>query len=309
MAKNLITGDLINQTRRNVAGPKILVIDDEHGIREGCRRILEAEKYQVEVAETGELGIEAARSEQINIALIDLKLPGMDGLTVLGELRKINSQIIPIIITGHGSIETAVEAIKGGAFDFIAKPFTPDQILKIIDKALAQIKERQEGLDKKQERRERIVDEFNSLNVVDEILAKYHYSAVSLIAMLQDIQKQFNYLPQNLLRHVASSLNVPLTRVYGISTFYKAFSLKRRGKHLIDVCLGTACHVRGGLNILERMERELGIKNGETTYDEKFSLKSVRCVGCCGLAPVVVIDDEFHGKLTQDKVTKILAQY
>jgi len=104
-------------------------------------------------------------------------------------------------------------------------------------------------------------------------------------------------------------MNVPLTRVYSISTFYKAFSLKPRGKHLINVCLGTACHVRGGMKILERLERELGIKNEETTYDEKFSLKSVRCVGCCGLAPVIVIDNEFHGNLTQEMIPKVLAKY
>ena len=97
--------------------------------------------------------------------------------------------------------------------------------------------------------------------------------------------------------------------MYSISTFYKAVSLKPRGEHLIDFWLGTACHVRGGMNILERLERDLGIKNGETTYDEKFSLKSVRCVGCCGLAPVVVIDEEFFGKLTQDKIPKILNKY
>lgn len=288
---------------------KILVIDDERGIREGCRRILEFENYQVVVAETGEKGIDVAKTDKFDLALIDLKLPGIDGLAVLNELRKIDSEIVPIIITGHGTVETAVEAMKAGAFDFVAKPFTPDEIISVVDKGLVQIKERREGLELKQEKRERVFDELNSLTIVEEILARYNYNEASLIAILQDIQKQFNYLPQNLLRHVALAMNISLTRVYSISTFYSAFSLKPRGKHLIDVCLGTACHVRGGMNIMERLERELGIKNGETTYDEKFSLKSVRCVGCCGLAPVVVIDDEFHGKLVQDKVPKILAKY
>jgi len=288
---------------------KILVIDDERGIREGCRRILESENYQVVVAETGENGVEVAQAEKIGLALIDLKLPGMDGLAVLNELRKIDSEIIPIIITGHGTVETAVEAMKAGAFDFVSKPFTPEQIINVVEKGLVQIKERQQGLELKQEKRESVFDELNSLTIVDEILARYSFNEASLIAILQDIQKQFNYLPQNLLRYVALTMNIPLTRVYSISTFYSAFSLKPRGKHLIDVCLGTACHVRGGMNVMERLERELGIKNGETTYDEKFSLKSVRCVGCCGLAPVVVIDDEFHGKIAQEKVPKILSKY
>ena len=288
---------------------KILVIDDERGIRLGCRRILEPENYQVLVAENGTQGLELAKSDRIDMALIDLKMPDIDGLEVLQEIRKINAETIPIIISGHGTVEVAVEAMKAGAFDFITKPFTPDQLLKVVEKGLSQQKERLEGLELKKDHRERTVDDLNSLSIVDEIMAKYQYQNSALIAILQDIQKQFNYLPQNLLRYVALRMSVPLTRVYGISTFYKAFSLKPRGKHLIDVCLGTACHVRGGLNIMERFERELGVKNGETTYDEKFSLKSVRCVGCCGLAPVVVIDDEFHGKLNQEMIPKILSRY
>jgi len=288
---------------------KILVIDDEKGIREGCRRILEPENYQILLAENGTQGLEVAKSEQVDMALIDLKMPDIEGLEVLKEIRKIDAQTIPIIVSGHGTIETAVEAVKAGAFDFITKPFTPDQLLKVIEKGLGQKKERLKGLELKQDKREIAVDDLNSLPIADEIMAHYNYRDSALIAILQDIQKRFNYLPQGLLRYIALRMEVPLTRVYGISTFYKAFSLKPRGKHLIDVCLGTACHVRGGMNILERLERELGIKNGETTYDEKFSLKSVRCVGCCGLAPVVVIDDEFHGKLNQEMIPKILGNY
>jgi NADH:ubiquinone oxidoreductase subunit E len=288
---------------------KILVIDDERGIREGCRRILEPENYQVLMAENGTQGLELARTDQVAVALIDLKMPGIDGLEVLKEIRKINAEIITIIVSGHGTIESAVEAMKAGAFDFITKPFTPDQLLKIIDKGLSQKIERLKGLELKKEHREQVVDDLNSMAIADEIMARYQYRAAALIAILQDIQKQFNYLPQNLLRYVAIRMDVPLTRVYSISTFYKAFSLKPRGKHLINVCLGTACHVRGGMKIMERLERDLGIKNEETTYDEKFSLKSVRCVGCCGLAPVIMIDSEFHGNLTQEMIPKVLAKY
>lgn len=288
---------------------KILVIDDERGIREGCRRILESENYQVLMAENGSQGLELARNDRVDVALIDLKMPGIDGLEVLREIRKINAEIIPIIVSGHGTIEAAVEAMKAGAFDFITKPFEPDQLLKVIDRGLDQKKERLKGLELKKEHREQAIDDLNSMAIADEIMARYHYRDAALIAILQDIQKRFNYLPQNLLRYVALRMNVPLTRVYSISTFYKAFSLKPRGKHLINVCLGTACHVRGGMKIMERLERELGIKNEETTYDEKFSLKSVRCVGCCGLAPVIVIDNEFHGNLTQEMIPKVLAKY
>ncbi len=288
---------------------KILVIDDELGLREGCRRICEPEGYEVLTAENGRSGLDIAASNQIDCALIDLKLPDMDGLDVLKKIKENDPEIVPIIISGHGTIEVAVEAMKLGALDFVSKPFTPDELMDVVNKALREKIERQQGLEKTQEHRERAVDDLNSMTIVDEIMARYDYRDSALIAILQDIQKQFNYLPQNLLRYVALRINIPLPRVYSISTFYKAFSLKPRGRHLIDVCLGTACHVRGGMNIMERLERELGIKNGETTYDEKFSVKSVRCVGCCGLAPVIVIDDEFHGKLNQEQIPKILAKY
>ena len=154
-----------------------------------------------------------------------------------------------------------------------------------------------------------IQDVFGSYEFIENILAKYHYDDAGLIGILQDIQRSKNYLPQDDLRYIALRMNVPLPRIYSIATFYKAFSLKPRGKHTVKVCLGTACHVKGGVNILERLERDLGIKEGETTYDMQFSLESVRCVGCCGLAPVIVIGDEFYGNLTQDKIPRILKKY
>ncbi|MFQ6092154.1 MAG: NADH-quinone oxidoreductase subunit NuoE [bacterium] len=288
---------------------RILIIDDERGMREGCRRILESEGYTVETAENGEVGLSKIRERPFDLALLDLKMPGLSGIEVLKQIRHTRLEIIPIMITGHASVQTAVEAMKLGAFDYVEKPFTPDDLLAIVAKALEGRKEELEAERTLQARREQAMAELRRLDVIDDILQKYDYTESGLIAILQDIQRKMNYLPQSVLRFVANRLNVPLTRVYGIATFYKAFSLKPRGRHLINVCLGTACHVRGGVRIMERLERELDIKAGETTYDARFSMESVRCVGCCGLAPVVVIDDNFHGKLTQDKIPKILRQY
>lgn len=127
--------------------------------------------------------------------------------------------------------------------------------------------------------------------------------------MLQDIQKKKGYLPEADLRCMAAELRVPLSRLFGLATFYKAFSLVPRGRHSVHVCLGTACHVRGGMRLLDKLERDLGIHAGETTEDRRFTLDAVRCVGCCGLAPVVVIDENFHGKLTQSKLNRVLKKY
>jgi len=288
---------------------RVLVIDDEKGMRQGCRRILEPEGYTVETAENGEAGLAKIREHPFDVALLDLKMPGLSGIEVLRQIRLEQPETIPIMITGHASVQTAVEAMKLGALDYVEKPFTPDDLLAIVKKALEGKKERREAERAQQERRQRALGELRRLDLIEEILQKHNYAESNLIAILQESQRQINFLPQSVLRFVAQRMNVPLTRVYSIATFYKAFSLKPRGRHLINVCLGTACHVRGGVNIMERLERELNIKAGETTYDERFSMESVRCVGCCGLAPVIVIDDNFHGKLTQDKIPKVLSKY
>lgn len=144
---------------------------------------------------------------------------------------------------------------------------------------------------------------------VSEILNKYARDESSLIAMLQDLQEEYAYLPREALELISKEMNVPLSRILSLATFFRAFSLKPKGKHPIHVCLGTACHVRGAQLILEKFERELGIKTGETTEDRLFSLDAVRCLGCCGLAPVVMVGEEVHGKVTQTKVPAIIKKY
>jgi NADH-quinone oxidoreductase subunit E len=147
------------------------------------------------------------------------------------------------------------------------------------------------------------------LESVFRIIEKYGAKEAGLIPMLQDIQKEKGYLPEEDLAIIASKVRIPLSRMYSLVTFYKALSLVPRGRHCINVCLGTACHVRGGARILDRLEQDLGVKSSETTPDNRFTLEAVRCVGCCGLAPVIVIDDNFHGKLNQNKLKKVLKSY
>lgn len=142
-----------------------------------------------------------------------------------------------------------------------------------------------------------------------EILGKYEADQSTIIAVLQDIQEEFGYLPKEAIQTVSKEMNTPLSRVISLATFFNAFSLEPKGKHPINVCTGTACHVRGSTLILEKLERELKIKNGATTEDGNFSLEAVRCVGCCGLAPVIMVGDEFHGKLSQTKVPGVLKKY
>ncbi|KPJ53325.1 hypothetical protein AMJ39_05075 [candidate division TA06 bacterium DG_24] len=119
-----------------------------------------------------------------------------------------------------------------------------------------------------------------------------------LIAVLQDIQEHYNYLPEAALQEVAARLDIPLRDVYGVATFYRSFSLAPKGEHIVTVCLGTACHVRGGARIVEALARELEIEAGETTPDLEFTLETVNCLGCCAIGPIVVVDGEYHGEMT-----------
>jgi NADH-quinone oxidoreductase subunit E len=141
---------------------------------------------------------------------------------------------------------------------------------------------------------------------VNEIIDVYHADRTSSLAILQDIQREYNFLPREALEQVAQRLNVPVGHVYQMATFFKAFSLHPKGEHICKVCLGTACHVKGGALILETLEKELKVKAGRTTPDGKFSLEAVRCMGACALAPIVVVDDQPHGQMTTDAAVKMV---
>ncbi|MBC8186237.1 NADH-quinone oxidoreductase subunit NuoE [candidate division KSB1 bacterium] len=146
----------------------------------------------------------------------------------------------------------------------------------------------------------------NIPEIVDKCIQK---NDKYLMPILQDIQSEYNYLPEKALEEVSQKLNVPFIDVYGVATFYKSFSLTPKGKHIVTVCVGTACHVRGGQRIVDKISRELKIESGETTPDMNFSLETVNCLGCCAIGPIVVIDDEYHGEMTTKKVVSLLRKY
>jgi len=147
-----------------------------------------------------------------------------------------------------------------------------------------------------------------SVDRVDEIIGCYGADRTNALAILQDIQREYNYLPREALEMTAQGLDIPVGEIYRLVTFFTSFSLQPKGEYMCKVCLGTACHVRGGPRILEALERELGIKAGETTADGKFSLEAVRCLGACALGPVVVVNEEPHAYMTPDKATQLIAR-
>lgn len=141
---------------------------------------------------------------------------------------------------------------------------------------------------------------------VDEVLARYHGGRTHLISILQDLQAEFHWLPPEMLTHVAQKMGVSLTELFGLVTFYRSFRLTPRGKHLITVCMGTACHVRGAPRILRELQTQLQIKPEETTPDQLCTLETARCLGACALGPIVVVDDECQGQMTKAKLHALI---
>ena len=150
------------------------------------------------------------------------------------------------------------------------------------------------------------VDQFTELAPV---LDKYAKVPGSLITILQKAQDIYGYLPIEVQRMIADDLGIAIEEIYGVATFYTQFALNPKGQYKIGVCLGTACYVKGAQDVYDRVCSELGLESGEVTPDGKFSLEATRCIGCCGLAPVMTINDDVYGKLTADQIPEILKKY
>ncbi len=144
---------------------------------------------------------------------------------------------------------------------------------------------------------------------LDSIIEKFKGKPGGLIPVLEEAQVALEFIPLSVQKRIAAGLNLPLGRVYGVVTFYSFFTMTPRGKHTVRVCLGTACYVRGGKALTEALEKQFGIKQGETTADRMFTLESVRCLGACGLGPVVVVDEDVHGRLKPGKIKEVLSKY
>lgn len=142
-----------------------------------------------------------------------------------------------------------------------------------------------------------------------DVIEKYPKEQRYTLAILQDIQRKHKYIPREALETLAEYLDTPVSRLYGMATFYKALSLTPKGKYIVTVCDGTACHVAGSMVVLDELEKSLGIKAGQTTEDLKFSINTVNCIGCCAIAPVMMINERYYGNLTPKMVKEILDEY
>lgn len=338
----------------------VVVIDDEEMFTEGCRQTLKMGGYRAAVARDGLKGLELVSKAQPSVVLIDLKMPGMGGIEVLTELSQKQPFVVPIVVTGHGTVNSAVESMKIGAFDFLTKPFEPEKLLESVRRGMSlsrfrKAKETAEekaepepatvqdkhdlllrgldvlgeayslGLEKRElleelsyleaeakyhaeslgqiKKKERaILDIRHDLQQADDVMEKYGFEKSALIQILLDVQEKFHWLPRHLLHWIGARLNVPPREIYTIANFYEAFSLEPRGRHLFQVCTGTACHVRGSSEMLTRLSAVLGLKPGQTDSKQLVTLKTVHCLGCCALAPVVQIDNKYYHDPSKKKL-------
>jgi len=148
----------------------------------------------------------------------------------------------------------------------------------------------------------------NNMTVLEILESMGEVTPGDLIPILQKVQDQYGFLPQDVLTDVSKHTSIPISRIYGVATFYEQFYLEPRGKHIIKCCRGTACYVRGGLTLIDSIKNELGVEEGETTEDFQFTFETVACLGTCALAPVMMVDDTYYGKMDSGKVKKLVAE-
>jgi NADH-quinone oxidoreductase subunit E len=343
--------------------PLDVLIIDEEAFAEACSQTLEKGGYRTAIAKTGAEGLQVTSSANPGVVLLDLNLPGMSGMEVMGRLVNLETTTVPIVITAQGTVDSAVEAMKLGAFDFLTKPCEPEKLLETVRRGLSLSILRREanaskisvaeqshpsdkydlllqgldvlgeaysiGLEKRQlldeltyleneakyhaeslgqiKKKERaILDIRVDLLKADAIMRKYDFQKNSLIQVLLDVQENFRWLPRHILSWISGRLNIPLREIYVVANFYEAFSLEPRGRHTVQVCTGTACHVRGASETLTRVSAALGIQPGQTDSRMQFTLETVHCIGCCALAPVVQIDGQYHRDPSRSKLEKVI---
>jgi NADH:ubiquinone oxidoreductase subunit E len=284
---------------------KFLVVDDEKVIVRSVQMILKAEGYTIDGAESGKDAILKMEQNKYDLVLTDLMMPEMDGIALIRWLKENRPEVGVVILTGYPSQETIKEALELGIIDYVPKPFTPAALLDVTQRAVDWINKKSAVEEKPKK------DEFppSMMEEIDRVIKKYRDKPGSSIPVLQRCQQIVGYLPPEVQKRVAKGLNMTPAQVHGVVSFYSFFTMTPRGDHNIRVCLGTACYVKRVEETLNKLKNELKIDVGGVTDDRKFSIEGVRCLGACGLAPVVVIDEETYGAMTPKKVTEILKEY
>ena len=282
---------------------KILIVDDEPVVIKSCERILSPEGYAVDTASNGREAIGKLGKNSFDLVITDIRMPDMDGIELLRWIRNSKPETGVVVITGYPSQESIKEALSLRILDYLPKPFSPALLVEVTQKAMEYAKVGEAAESREEDYTEEKAKE------LDSIIKKFRNKPGSLIPVLQEAQEIIGYLPPSVQRHIAKGLKLPVSEVHGVVSFYSFFTMKPKGKHNIRVCLGTACYVKGSEEIVKKLSERLSIDVGGITDDKKFSLETVRCLGACGLAPVVVVDKDTYGSVNPVKVHELLTTY
>jgi len=280
---------------------RILIIDDDDDFVEATCLLLQAQGYDVSHAPNGQEGFKMAKSESPDLILLDMimtyKTEGAETAKAFAEDAAVNK--IPVImITGARRENDLPFELKADSSALpvkaiLEKPVKPDVLLRMIKMYIA-----------KTGREHRRV-----IEGLDQVVEKWAGVKGNLIMILHAIQNKYGYVPRDVSFELSRILHIPMARIYEVITFYNYFKLEPPGKHTISVCMGTACYLKGTPQILQELKNILHVEEGQTTRDNLFHLQVVRCLGCCGLAPVIMIDDKIYGKVKREDVIDIISKY
>jgi NADH-quinone oxidoreductase subunit E/NADP-reducing hydrogenase subunit HndA len=285
---------------------KILVVDDEPIVIKSCEIVLKSEGYTVEGVLGGKEAILKMEQTPYDLVFTDLKMPEVDGITLIKWIKQKRPDTGIVIITGYPSQDTIKDALEVGIIDYVPKPFTPAVLLDVAQRAVEWIKEKS-PTGKETEKEEEFPP--SMIAEIDRVINEYKGKPGSAIPVLQRCQGIVGYLPPEVQKRIAKGLNLTPAQIHSVVSFYSFFTMKPRGDHNIRICLGTACYVKRVEESLNKIKEDLKIEVGDVTEDKKFSLETVRCLGACGLAPVMVIDEDTYGAVTPKKVTEIIGEY
>jgi NADH-quinone oxidoreductase subunit E len=272
--------------------PQILVMEDEMSVAKGLELVLSEEGYTVDLAMTGRSALDSCSQKAFDLLIADLRLPDIDGMEVIKKVKNNRPDTEVIVVTGYSTVPSAVEAMKLGATDYLSKPFTDDELMSAV-RAVPALEPLPEDLQRVQE-------------IMTQVRQEFSGTREELIPMLQMVQNHLGFIPESALEEIARFTRTPAASVYGIATFYEQFRLHPVGRHIIKVCRGTACHVKGVERILSEIETHFGMSPGQTSDDRMFTLETVACFGSCAIAPVVVVDDSVKGRMNSTKTREVM---
>ena len=279
----------------------ILIIDDDKDFVEAMSVLLNGNGYNTIVASNGKEGIQKVKDESPDLILLDMmmtyKTEGADTAKTISEDAAYNNIPIILITGAHREMEFPLELKPDLKLlpvrAIVEKPVKPESLLNMIGIHIT----------KTGKSHREVIDQISSL------VERWKGKKGSLIMILHEIQNHYGYVPRGVSFELSRLLDIPLARIYEVITFYNYFKLDPPGKHTISLCMGTACYLRGANDILAEFRKILGVEEGQTTDDGLFHLQVVRCLGCCSLAPVVMIDHKIHGKVKKEDVVNIISEH